>query len=373
MRASLASSNTTRRSRRTTRATPSARSWRARSRMPESSRRRPTEPRSSRASSITPTSTRLWLLSDSLAAGRDAVMGPGGGTEHLARLSRRPFNGAALDVGCGAGSLALIAARAGARRARGRRHQRARHRDCALQRAIERARRRVSRGRRCRARRRRDVQPGDLSAAVRRATRRRDRAHVPVRRPRRRRPAAPFSSPNAEPPYAPWPPRAGSCCDRPARDDLPLVTRMRNALGGAPVDLLAVGARTPTLATQASVFASFEDGALGARLRRGGEALSRPLRGAPDRALRRSAGGPSAVAGDARSTRPANRRGGTRVGIQVAHADYDGASLDRYLPRPGLAVAPPDDCRARLLAGIAAAPPWRSKAPTRRRRRANGG
>src|SRR5581483_923772 len=65
---------------------------------------------------ITPTAPQLWLLSDALAAGRDAVMGPGGGTEHLARLIPQRFGGAALDLGCGAGSLALVAARAGAGR-----------------------------------------------------------------------------------------------------------------------------------------------------------------------------------------------------------------------------------------------------------------
>lgn len=61
----------------------------------------------------------LFLLADRLGAGADAVMGPGGGTDHLASLlPERPMR-QALDLGCGAGSFALLAARRGAERSVG--------------------------------------------------------------------------------------------------------------------------------------------------------------------------------------------------------------------------------------------------------------
>ncbi|HEY6099835.1 MAG TPA: PqqD family peptide modification chaperone [Anaeromyxobacter sp.] len=60
----------------------------------------------------------LLLLSDPPEAGEDAVMGPGPTTVMLAR-SVPPSPGAVLDVGCGAGTLALLAAGRGATRAVG--------------------------------------------------------------------------------------------------------------------------------------------------------------------------------------------------------------------------------------------------------------
>jgi SAM-dependent methyltransferase len=68
---------------------------------------------------LNPTEAGVYVFSDPLGAGRDAVMGPGGGTEHLARLVPNAFLGRALDVGCGAGTLALVAAKRGAKRAVG--------------------------------------------------------------------------------------------------------------------------------------------------------------------------------------------------------------------------------------------------------------
>jgi SAM-dependent methyltransferase len=68
---------------------------------------------------VSPTRTGVVVLSDRLETGRDAVMGPGGGTEHLERLVPSAFTGRALDLGCGAGTLALAAARRGAKRAVG--------------------------------------------------------------------------------------------------------------------------------------------------------------------------------------------------------------------------------------------------------------
>jgi SAM-dependent methyltransferase len=60
----------------------------------------------------------LYLLSDPPDSGADAVMGPGPTTVMLARLVA-PSAGAVLDVGCGAGTLALLAAARGAARAVG--------------------------------------------------------------------------------------------------------------------------------------------------------------------------------------------------------------------------------------------------------------
>lgn len=65
---------------------------------------------------LTPDESGVLVLSDRLGAGEDAAMGPGAGTEQLARLLRADFSGTALDLGCGAGTLALVASRRGARR-----------------------------------------------------------------------------------------------------------------------------------------------------------------------------------------------------------------------------------------------------------------
>lgn len=56
----------------------------------------------------------LWLIEDRPEAGPDAVMGPGGTTGEVARLLPACIPGRVLDLGCGAGTLALVAARRGA-------------------------------------------------------------------------------------------------------------------------------------------------------------------------------------------------------------------------------------------------------------------
>uniref|UniRef100_A0A832I463 Methyltransferase domain-containing protein n=1 Tax=Eiseniibacteriota bacterium TaxID=2212470 RepID=A0A832I463_UNCEI len=61
----------------------------------------------------------LLVWSDRPDAGDAAVMGPGATTQGAARLLPARIAGDVLDVGCGAGSFALLAARRGARRATG--------------------------------------------------------------------------------------------------------------------------------------------------------------------------------------------------------------------------------------------------------------
>jgi len=56
----------------------------------------------------------LWIVCDDLAAGGDAAMGPGATTAELFALVPDPCPGRFLDVGCGAGTLTLLAASRGA-------------------------------------------------------------------------------------------------------------------------------------------------------------------------------------------------------------------------------------------------------------------
>ena len=51
----------------------------------------------------------LWLASDEAVADQDPVMGPGATTFELAQAMDEPHYLSVLDVGCGAGSLALVA------------------------------------------------------------------------------------------------------------------------------------------------------------------------------------------------------------------------------------------------------------------------
>ncbi len=61
----------------------------------------------------------LWLLADDPAAGGDCVMGPGPTTLQLLNTLPDPSGKSFLDLGCGAGTLALAAARRGASAATG--------------------------------------------------------------------------------------------------------------------------------------------------------------------------------------------------------------------------------------------------------------
>jgi SAM-dependent methyltransferase len=288
---------------------------------------------------ITPTAPRLWLLSDALAGGRDAVMGPGGGTEHLARLIPQRFSGAALDVGCGAGSFALVAARAGARRAVGV-----------------------------------DINPRAVELA--RFNARLNDLHAEFRGGDGIAPVAgeAFDLVVSQPPFVVRPAgeaertflfggadgdelpqrllreiadvlapggRALVLLQSPARDEQPLANRLRAALAGAPVDLLTVGAKAPALAAQASVFASFEDPALGPGY---GAAVHRYLDHFAARGIRRFEGALVVLGrrSDAHQDPPGLPPRRYTIGIQVAHAEYDTSTMERYLRGLDLLSLSPD-------------------------------
>ena len=289
---------------------------------------------------VTPAAPQLWLLSDALAGGRDAVMGPGGGTEHLARLIPQRFSGAALDVGCGAGSFALVAARAGARRAIGV-----------------------------------DINPRAVELA--RFNARLNGLHAEFRSGDGVAPVAgeAFDLVVSQPPFVVRPAgeaertflfggadgdelpqrllreianvlapggRALVLLQSPARDELPMANRMRAALAGAPVDLLTIGAKAPALAAQASVFASFEDPALGAGY---GAAVRRYLDHFAARGIRRFEGALVVLGrcGDDNRDPPGQPPRRYTIGIQVAHAEYDTSTLERYLRGLDLLSLPPED------------------------------
>jgi SAM-dependent methyltransferase len=277
---------------------------------------------------ITPIAGELWLLSDALSTGREAVMGPGGGTELLAGLVPRAFAGAALDVGCGAGTLALVAARAGARRAVG-------------------------------------VDINERAVDVARFNARLNGLRAEFRAGDGVAPVAgeAFDLVLSQPPFVMRPPgapertflfgglsgdelprrllgeiprvmapggRALMLLQSPVRDDAPIATRMRAAVAGAPVDLLTIGSKAPPLAAQASVFASFEDPALGAEY---AATVQRYLDHFAASGIREFDGA-VVVLGRRPESRPDTPdRPPVRytIGIRVAHLHYDAASLDGYL------------------------------------------
>ncbi len=210
----------------------------------------------------------LFFLSDPPDAGPDAVMGPGPTTVALARLVPQAA-GSVLDLGCGAGTLALLAAARGARRAVGV--------DLSPRAiALSRLNARLNR---CAA----EFREGDALDPVRGETFDLALTQPPyVVRPEGLSPtvylhggargdelALRFA--RALPAALSERGRALLLFDAIAGDEL-LERRIRAALGDAPVDLVVLSAPGPSPDLQAVGYASLEDRALGAVY---GEALRR--------------------------------------------------------------------------------------------------
>jgi SAM-dependent methyltransferase len=290
---------------------------------------------------ITPVDEGLWLLSDPLAAGPDAVMGPGGGTQHLARLLPRSFRGAALDVGCGAGSLALVAARLGARRAVG---------VDVNPRAIEIARFNA---------RLNDLQAeffaGDAVEPV--STQRFDlvlsQPPFVMRPPDQSNLTYLFGGPSGDE----LPRRFVSSASRvlapggralillqsAERDGDPLAARMRSALAGVAVDLLVIGMPAPSRSVQASVFASYDDPGLSDRY---AAAVRRYLDHFEALGVREFTGA-LVILGNPVEPPPAVATGGGpprryTIGLKLSHPQYDATSLDQFLRGLDLIGLPPE-------------------------------
>ncbi len=201
-----------------------------------------------------------WFLSDFLDAGSEAVMGPGMTTVLLHRLMPEVLGGTVLDLGCGAASLAIDAARRGARATAADVSERAM--------AIARFNARLN-GVAV------DVRRGDVEA--------------PVRGER-------FDLVVAQPPYVPRPEgEAGSTYlhggrygdelamrfvagsarvlapggvallhfDSAVRPSEPLAERLRAAIGDAPVESLALAGPGPTPDVQAILYSGMDHPDLG--------------------------------------------------------------------------------------------------------------
>jgi methylase of polypeptide subunit release factors len=280
---------------------------------------------------VNPTEAGVYVFSDSLGAGRDAVMGPGGGTEHLARLVPNAFLGRALDIGCGAGTLALVAARRGAKRAVG---------VDLNPRAIE-----LSRF---------NARLNGLDAEFRVGD-----SVEPVA-------SESFDLVLSQPPFVGRPPgqeertflfggamgdelalrflaaapkvlapggRALFLLQSAEREGEPLMVRVRAALGEAAPHVLVLSGGGPTPQTQASVFASFEDPTFG-------EAYARAARRYLGHFSKQgivSFGGALVALG--RPT-PAYGDGRYALGITLQRPHYDAVSLDTFLRALDLLEAP---------------------------------
>jgi SAM-dependent methyltransferase len=271
---------------------------------------------------FTPVEGGLWLLSDRLDGNPDAVMGPGGGTQHLGSLIPKSFGGTALDLGCGAGTLALQAARAGARRAVG-------------------------------------VDLNPRAIAIARFNARFNGLEVelcegdtvePVKGQR-------FDLVLSQPPFVVRPRDhagstflfGGSTGDeiplrfiaaipgvldagghalvlmQSAERQEPLHTRLRGVLGDEPVDLLVLGTRGPPPPVQASVFASFEDPSFGD----GYAAVTRSYLDTFEALGMFAFTGALAVIHRSREHRPGERP--YTLGLKLSASHYDAASLQLFL------------------------------------------
>ncbi|HEX6278098.1 MAG TPA: methyltransferase [Polyangiaceae bacterium] len=282
---------------------------------------------------VSPTRSGVVVFSDRLETGRDAVMGPGGGTEHLERLVPSAFTGRALDLGCGAGTLALALSRRGAKRAVG---------VDLNPRAVELARFNAR------------LNALDAEFVV-------GDGVEPVRNET-------FDLVLSQPPFVGRPPeqeertflfggargdelglafigavpnvlapggRALFLLQSAEREGEPLMTRVKRALGEPAPHLLVLAGRGPTPAMQASVFASFEDPTFGQAYE---SAARRYLEHFERLDVRAFGGGLVAL------TRPAPALGEGRyaLGLTLRGPHYDAETLAQFLRALDLIEAPDD-------------------------------
>ncbi|HMI88634.1 MAG TPA: methyltransferase [Polyangiaceae bacterium] len=272
---------------------------------------------------LLPIQNGLFVLSDRLGRDPDAVMGPGGGTEHLGSLVPSGFSGSALDIGCGAGTLALIAARRGAARSVG---------VDLNPRAIELARMNARLNALAA-----EFHAGDGVDPVEGERFDLVLSQPPfVVKPKDHAGATflfggptgdeiPFRFVAAVPRILAAGGRALVLMQSAERDGAPFATRVRAALGDAPVDVLALITRAPPPAVQASVFAGFEDPTLGERygvIARGYlDTFAELAMEAFDGAL---------IAISARADPSANQSNYT-LGLKLSGSYYDSDALELYL------------------------------------------
>lgn len=281
-----------------------------------------------------PFEDQLLVLSDRLDAGADAAMGPGGGTQHLGRLVPRALRGAVLDLGCGAGSLALLAARRGATRSVGV-----------------------------------DVSPRAIEIA--RFNARLNDVDVELRVGDATEPIAGegFAWVFSQPPFVARPSgqpertflfggatgeelplgfvgaaaqalepggRAVLLLQMPERDGSPLMTRLQEAIGGARVHVLSLTGGGPSAATQASVFASLEDPHLGPGY---ATAARRYLDHFASLGIQRFTGVLVALGNPAPEVAAEGRYA---LGLTLPAPHHDAESLERYLRGLDLIEASPE-------------------------------
>jgi methylase of polypeptide subunit release factors len=272
---------------------------------------------------VTPLEGALWLVSDALGASPDSVMGPGGGTQYLARLLCARPRDSVLDVGTGAGTLALVAARAGARRAVGV-----------------------------------DLNPRAIALARFNARLNGLRAEFHVGDAVEPVASESFQLVVSQPPYVVRPPEqgpqtflfggatgdelplhflrgiSGLLCpggrayvllQSATREGQPLAPRLREAIGDRNVDLLCLVSSAPPPAVQASVFASFEDPSLGERY---AATARRYLDHFESLSMRAFDG---ALVALSRAEHAAQSEGTYTLGLKVGSVQQDPASLEAFL------------------------------------------
>ena len=280
---------------------------------------------------LSPAEAGVYVLSDPLGGGRDVAMGPGGGTEHLARLVPDAFLGTALDLGCGAGTLALVAARRGAKRAVG---------VDLNPRAVELAKFNA----------RLNALDAEFLAGD---------SVEPVANER-------FDLVLSQPPFVGRPPeqdertflfggamgdelglrfladaanvlasggRAMFLMQSAEREGEPLVTRVRKVLGEPSPNVLVLAGGGPSPATQASVFASFEDPTFG-------DAYARAARRYLTHFSKQGIVAFSGALVVLSRPLPALGDGRYALGLSVSRPHYDAASLDAFVRGLDLLEAP---------------------------------